>query len=255
MLGLRQQVGGGQRRIGIRVRDDHRLGRPWQTVDAHVAKHLLLGERREQVARPHDLRHAWHAFRAVSHRRDCLRAARAVNARDAAHRRRREDHVRHAPIRASGRRAHHDLFDARHLRRDDAHQQRRGQRGGPARHVHADRIDRAHELPQRSFRRGVDPAVHRLLAVKFPDALGGQHQRVPHLVRHGIHRALNVVLRHGDRVEGHAVDARRPVDQGRVAPFAHAADDLPHGVFGCGRLPEQRRQAVAQPGGQADVAQ
>ena len=52
---------------------------------------------------------------------------------------------------AAGRRADDDLRHAGHLGGDDAHQQRRRQGRGTARHVDADRIDGTDQLAQRAL--------------------------------------------------------------------------------------------------------
>ena len=83
MFGLRQQVGGdeGGRRGLVGNDDDFR--RPGDRINADRAVDQLLRDCDIDVARPDDLIDARHALGAEGERRDRLRAADAVDFRDA----------------------------------------------------------------------------------------------------------------------------------------------------------------------------
>ena len=78
MLGLRQQVGGDERCVGVGVGDDEHLGRPGRIVargTGRIAIHLRFRFRDPGVAGAEDLVDLRHALGAVRHRGDRLRAA------------------------------------------------------------------------------------------------------------------------------------------------------------------------------------
>ena len=85
VFGLRQHVGGAQRRVGAVVRHYHRFGWAIKPVYAHVAVHQLFGERDEYVAGPANHVHFGDGFGSIRHSRHRLRAADgedSVRARD-----------------------------------------------------------------------------------------------------------------------------------------------------------------------------
>ena len=79
VLGLREQVGGDPGRVVRLVGDDQNLGRACDRVDADLAEDLALGGGDIGVAGADDLVDGGDRLRAVSERRDRLRAADAVD--------------------------------------------------------------------------------------------------------------------------------------------------------------------------------
>ena len=83
MLGLRQQIGGDElcrRRV---VRQHQHFARAGQKINRHVAKQKPFRRHHVGVARAKNLLHMPNGRRPISHRRDCLCAARAINLRRA----------------------------------------------------------------------------------------------------------------------------------------------------------------------------
>src|SRR5256885_683764 len=82
---------------------------------------------------------------------------------------RREEHERrHAAVLSRGR-AEYDLGDAGHARGDRRHEDRARVSGRAARHVDADALQRADELPGDLLRLRVQPARAALLLVELRD--------------------------------------------------------------------------------------
>ena len=141
VLGLRQQVGRDPVRDCRRVGDDQHFGRAGDHVDADLAEHLALGGGDIGIAGADDLGDRRDGRGAIGERRDGLRAADAIDLVDAGEMRGGQHQRIELAVR---RRHHHD--DARHagdLGRHGVHQHRGRIGGGAARHVEADRFDRA----------------------------------------------------------------------------------------------------------------
>ena len=156
VLGLSQQIGGDELRIGGFVGDQQRLGRTGKLVDIDDAEDTALGQHDEDVARSVDLVDVGNGLGAIGHRRDGLRATDAKDAIDAGHLGRRQDQRRDFATRST-RRADDDLLHAGDARRHGGHQQRRWIDRRPARGVDADAIERTHDLTQRAFVAVVEP--------------------------------------------------------------------------------------------------
>ena len=120
VLGLRQEIGGDEARVGRVVGDDEDLARAGDAVDRDGAEDEALRARDVVVAGPDDLVDADDALRAVGERRDRLGAARVHDGRDARQMRRRVDRV--VRLVAGERRGEQDLRHARDPRRDGRHQ-------------------------------------------------------------------------------------------------------------------------------------
>ena len=102
VLGLSEEVGGDQLRVGGFVGDQQRLGRARQLIDVDDAEDASLGQHDEDVARPVDLVDVRNSFRTVRHRRDGLRATDAEDAIDACHFGGRQHQGRDLPVRSRG---------------------------------------------------------------------------------------------------------------------------------------------------------
>ena len=141
MLGLRQQIGGDPGGVAGAVGDDKHFRGAGDHVDADLAEHQPLGGGDIGVAGADDLRDRRDGRGAVGQRRHRLRAADAVDLRDAAEPGGRQ----HQRIElAAGRRHHHDhALDAGDLRRHRVHQHRGRIGGGAAGNIETDRFDRA----------------------------------------------------------------------------------------------------------------
>ena len=72
VLGLAEEIGGREARVGLRVGDDQHLARPGEHVEGDFAVHLALGERDENVSGADDLVHAADGLRPVGERGDRL---------------------------------------------------------------------------------------------------------------------------------------------------------------------------------------
>ncbi len=189
VLGLREQIGGGEGGRHAAVGDDHHLGRPGERVDADRARDLALGQRDVAVAGADDDVDRADGLGAVGERGDRLRTADAVHLGDTGQRGRRQRGRGHGAV--GGRRDAEDhLVDAGELRRDRGHQHGRRVRGATAGHV-ADRRARPGSPAPAS-----DDAVafeHRLGRVELggvvlADAVGGDLERGAELGRGGVER-------------------------------------------------------------------
>ena len=271
MLGLAEQIGGDERRIGAVVGDDQDLGRPGGQVDADHAEQLALCLGDVGIAGAGDHVHGAHADAAVCHGAEGLYAADGVDLvgpglgqgiererKDAARiaRRRRADDVRHA----------------RHLGGGDAHDGRRNERILAARHVAADRLDGNDLLAERDavadlgleLVHGVALALgeldHLMLAegeVLLEYGAGGAPRRIDvggadaelgalpaveiaGIAPHGVVAVLFDVVEHGPHAVGKcAVVLARPgfrlleiLDHGRFSFLADAAPERGHVAWG-----------------------
>ncbi len=121
MLGLSQQIGGDNARIGAVVGDGKDLARPGQGINPHLAKDLALGLVDKGVTRPDDFIHHRHALGSPGHSSDCLRAANfkdpvcACEMADRNHRRVRPGRQTGDNLFTSGDRGRHN----RHYRRGE----------------------------------------------------------------------------------------------------------------------------------------
>ena len=157
MLGLRQQVGGGQRGVGGFVGDHHRLGGAGEPVDADHAKDLALGQRLEQAAGAADLVDAGNARRAIGQRADRLRPAGDIDRVDADDVGRHQDRrVRQSVSRCGGEMT---LSGARRPRAPGWPSSAATTAAAPCRRAcRRRRAGWAHQLAEGAFRVVMDPA-------------------------------------------------------------------------------------------------
>ena len=83
VLGLREQIGGDEFWIRRFVREHEHFARPGQQINRDMADEQSFGGHDVGIAGAENLLHAANRLRAVSHRRNRLRAADAVNLRRA----------------------------------------------------------------------------------------------------------------------------------------------------------------------------
>ena len=102
VLGLRQHVGGDEFGIGRVVGQHQHFARTGQQINGHVAEQQSFGRDHVGVARTENLLHPANGFRAISHRRDRLRAADAINLRRARRARGKQQRGIDAAIFAAG---------------------------------------------------------------------------------------------------------------------------------------------------------
>ena len=179
MLGLGEQIGGDEFRVGGPIGDDQRLGRPVDCVDAHHSVHATLGCGDESVARSENLVDRADRLRPVCQRRDRLRAADLVDGLDArnlgGHELERVD-GRRTVLRWDGGRGDDDFGHSGHLRRDGRMQHGRGVHSRSAGDVEADSRQRSDELAESSAgeRLGRVLELHLVVAAH---AVGGVLER------------------------------------------------------------------------------
>ena len=154
MLGLRQQVGGGELGGRAAVGHDDHLGGPGERVDADDAGDLTLGGGDVRVPRPHDHVDRADALGAVGEGGDGLGAADPVHLVDADHRGRGEGRIGHPAV-GPRRHAQDDLGHPGHPRGDRGHQDGGRVRGAPTGHVEPGAVDRAGDLLE------LDPGARR----------------------------------------------------------------------------------------------
>ena len=140
MLGLGQKVGGDPVRIVAAVGDHQHFRRPGDHVDADRAEHLALGGGDIGIAGADDLGDRPDRLGAIGKGGDRLRAADAVDLRNAGDIGRHQ----HQRIDDAARRRHHhdDALDAGHPGRHGVHQHRARIARRAARHIEPDRLDR-----------------------------------------------------------------------------------------------------------------
>ena len=140
MLGLRQEIGGDEARIGAAIGEDDDLGRAGDHVDADDAEHPPLGRRDIGVAGADDLVDRRDRLRAIGERGDRLRAADAIDLIDAGDARRGEHQRIDMAVRR--RHDHRQPAAARDLRRHGVHHDRGRIARRPAGNIEPDRVDR-----------------------------------------------------------------------------------------------------------------
>ena len=176
MLGLGEEIGGDEGRVGGGVGEHDDFGRAGDHVDADEAEHAALGGGDIGVARPDDLGDRRDGRGAVGERGDRLRAADAIDLGDAGEPRRRE-HQRIDPA-VRRRNRHHDPRAARDLRRNGVHHHRRGIARGPAGHIEADGLDRRPAPAELDAERVDEGDVGGLLALVIGEhAIVGEFER------------------------------------------------------------------------------
>ena len=147
VLGLRDEIGGGDQRVGVIVREDHPLRWAGGHVDPHDPDDLELGRRDPGIAGADDPvdrleRRVDRARRpAEGQRPDGLGAAGDEHGIDLQEACGAEEDGMDDAARV-GRRGDDDLADAGGLRGDDRHHERRGIRHRAAGHVAADAVER-----------------------------------------------------------------------------------------------------------------
>ena len=188
VLGLGEEVGGGERGGHAAVGDDHDLRRAGERVDADGAGDLALGQGHVAVAGADDHVDRADGLGAVGHRGDGLGAADAVHLGDPGERGGGQRGRGHGAV-GRGRDAQHALGHARELRGDGGHQHGRRVGGAAAGHVEAGPLDRDRHLAQ-----GHAVALERRLGrvelggVVLADAVGGDLERGAQLGRGGVER-------------------------------------------------------------------
>ena len=226
MLGLGEQVRGDPRGIVGGIGDHQDLGGAGDHVDADGAEDQPLGGGDIGVAGAHDLVDRRDGLGAVGERGDGLGPAHAIDLGDpgdlrGGHHRRVEPAVRR-------RHDHGDALHAGDARRDRVHQHGTRISGGAARHVEPDRVERAPAGPEpdAGFVPVVEVGRHQA-AVEGLDPFRRLHQRVAHRVGRGGGLGDTVIRRKPKRVrcQRDAVEARRVVEQRRVAAGTHCLHD------------------------------
>ena len=143
VLGLRDQVGREEPRVGGVVGDDRDLGRARLGVHSDGAGQQPLGRGHVGVARPGDHVHRSAVGGAVGEHGDCLGAACRVHFFDAEQRAGGQDgRCGQATAVPAGRRGDRDPADPGDLRRDHVHDHRGGKRDQAGRHVHPGAVHR-----------------------------------------------------------------------------------------------------------------
>ena len=148
MLGLAEQIGGNQRRIGAVVGNDQDLGGARRQVDADETEQLALGLGDIGIAGTGDHVDGTHADAAVGHGAERLHAADGVDLVGARFGQRIERSGKDA-LRITRRGGADDVRDAGHLGGGDAHDGGGNERILAAGDVAADGLDRDDLLAQR----------------------------------------------------------------------------------------------------------
>ena len=187
MLGLSEQVRRAQGRVGVPVGDHERLRRTVQPVDADLAEDELLGERREEAARPADHIDPGDRLGAVGHGSDGLRPSYLEDSIRSRYVGGYQYHRMDAPV-DTGIRRDDDLVHARNPCGNDGHQHRGGEPGCSARNVYADALDRVYQLAVTLGE--IYPARRPAFFLEPTDSLGGQTQSVDDL---GVDRVIGIL--------------------------------------------------------------
>ena len=226
MFGLRQQVGRDHLRIAGAVGEDVDFRRPGQLVDPHRAEHLTLGLVHECIAGADDLVHRRHRLRAVSHRRDGLRAADAEHAVGT-----RQMTARHHGLMRAGGQAGHDLIHPRHLGRYDGHHRRGQQREPPARNVAAHPLHRNDPMAKKGTGQHLDVQGRQAgqLRLRKPADIGdGKFGIRPRLRVKGGDGGLALFQRDLETDRVGRVKAAGEIGHRRVAFGAHTGQHIGH---------------------------
>ncbi len=253
VLGLRQQVGGDQRRIGGVVGDDDDLGGAGG-IASNLPLDGPLGQRDVGVAGTDDHVDRSDGVGPVGERGDRLRATDPVDVVDAGERRGGERGVGDRPV-AARRDAQRDLADPGDPGRDGGHEHRAGVGGAAAGDVAARPVDGDDDLA------GPDAVAIEvdgpgdLGLVVGADLTGGVLERVADVAGQARQRRVACRRRDPQVLDGAAVEAGGELPDRDVAPAADVGDDRVHrvlrsgGVVGCG----QHGREV--PGERAEVKQ
>ena len=235
MLGLSEQIGRDERRIGGVVGNNEDFGRASGKVDADHAEELALGFGDVRVARARDQVDARHPHAAVRHRGHRLHAADAVDlvgARVV----QRVERLRIDAIRSARWRGGDDALDARGLGRADTHDGGRDERILAAGDVAAGSRDRDQLLAEHDA--GLQLDFERLQAVLLPlRELGHLLVAVGDVLLEGRRqRARDLVdarLRH-PKLAGPLVEIARVFPHGFVAVLGDVGDHAADGGFDFG---------------------
>ena len=210
MLGLAQQVGGDQPRIGRVVGDHEDLGRARQQVDAHAAEQLALGLGDVDVAGAHEHVDRGHAVdQPEGHRGQRLDAAKAHGHVGA----RLVDGVEHrgvTPPPPWGGAQPTTWSTPATLATQHGHERGREHRVAPAGHVGAHRRDRDVPVAEHHARAASRPRGRQRVALRLREAA--------HLVR----RERDVLLELVVQLGGGALECRRPRPRSRRGPSRRA---------------------------------
>ena len=226
MLGLREQVRGDPIRLIGAIGDHQDLGGARDHVDADGAEDQALGGGDIGVAGAHDLVHRRNRLGAVGERGDGLRPAHPIDLCDACdlgggHHRRVERAIRR-------RHDHGDALHAGDARGDRVHQHGARIGGRAAGHVEPDRVQRAPAgtQPDTDVVAVVEISRHEP-AVEGLDPFRRLHECVAYRIGRCGGVGGDVCRRNPNllRRERDAVEARRVVEQRRIAAFAHRIDD------------------------------
>ena len=231
MLGLAEQVGRDDLRVGAGVSDHQDLGRPGQEIYPDNPEELPLGLRDVGVAGTGDHVHRLDLLASVRHRSECLDPAEAVDLVGSADLHRDQGRRPNTgPL--TGRGAGDDAFHPGDPRGRDLHVGTGDQRIVPTGHVAADRADRDQPVPE------CDPGMRAELDRGEPGHLClGEG---PHLVpdegdvghrglAHRLERSIDLGLADPEPLRAPTVQPRRVLAQRRLAPVADGVDDLAGG--------------------------
>ena len=226
MLGLGEQVGGDERRVGVAVGEHEDLARSGDAVDVDEAEDLALGGGDVGVAGADDLVDARDLGGAEGHGGDRLGAADGEHAVDARELRGAQHHL-------GGARGQQDhLAHAGDFGGDRRHQHRGWVRRGAAGGIHGDPRERtgaARQLDRLAVQAGVGDALG---LVEGADVGGRQRERLAQLGRHLRGGGGAMLTRELELMEIAALMAGREGADGRVAVFADGGDDLAGGAVG-----------------------
>ena len=246
MLGLTDQVGGQQARVGGLVGDDADLGGAGDRVDAHERGDERLGGGHEDVARAGDLvdRVAQHvsvlrlgALGSVCEHGDGLGATDRVDLVDAEDGAGGEDGLVGQSFRvvACGRSGDGQRLDASGLRRHGVHDHGRRVDSLAAGHVQTDALDRNPTLG--------DAGAFGQIGVKvLRHLVGGDGACATHgLLDGGAYFGIKRLKCRGHRLDRHAqvlgthmIELLLEVSQGRGAAFLDVVKNRPHQIGGFG---------------------
>ena len=185
VLGLREEIGSDELRIGGEVGDNLDLRGTGGHVYRHVAEaHPLLGGGYILVARPEYLIYFRDRLGPVGHGRNRLAPAYLADEVHASHLRGEEDGGMHFPV-LSRRRTKDYLATPGNLRRNGKHQDCGEERSRPARNVQAYFLDRHGLLPADYARGGLDLLPRETLGgVEGADIRGGTADGILQRIRH-----------------------------------------------------------------------
>ena len=214
----------------------HNLRRAGQHVDGAIEGYEPLGRGDVEIARPHNLVHALDVGGSIGQSGYGVRAAQAIELRDA-------EQVRGGEcLRRGPGRDHNDAFHTRHLCGNGSHQQRGGQRMAAAGHIAADRGERTHKLAGgETGDRFVAEGCGELFDSKTAYLFGRSGQRLLHCRRDGLPRGGHLVLSNAQiGGAGQPVEFGCVAQQSAVALFAHVDNNAPDG----GQHAVERRAAA-----------